>query len=112
MASSMEDDDGFHYYVPDTVDPGYTLLIFTICICVFINLILPCLVSMGRKYEKRKIEKESIDMNDAMIEKSQSKVSNVESSSGPGELCKKSDLGSSGKGTTWKSLLDQVSCKF
>jgi hypothetical protein len=112
MASPMDDDDGFHYYIPNSVDPGYTLLIFTICICLLTNAILPCLVSMGRKYEKRKVEKESVELNEVMIEKAQSKESNVESVSAPGEVPKKSDVGSQVKGTTWKSLLDQVCCKF
>jgi len=49
------DDDSFAWYVPSTVDPGYTLLIILCIFCFLSNAILPCLVSMGRRYEKRKL---------------------------------------------------------
>mmetsp|Transcript_32802 Transcript_32802/g.37315 ORF Transcript_32802/g.37315 Transcript_32802/m.37315 type:complete len:878 (+) Transcript_32802:172-2805(+) len=50
------DDDTFARYIPMTVDPGYSLLIITTIFTLFSNAILPCLVSMGRRYEKRKIQ--------------------------------------------------------
>ena len=51
-ADDYFDDDGFIYYVPTSVDPGYVLLIATIVFCIFSNAVLPCLVVLSRRYEK------------------------------------------------------------
>lgn len=57
VGQSLCDDDGFSCYVPETIDPGYVLLIGTAIFCLLTNAILPCLVSMGRRYEKRNISR-------------------------------------------------------
>jgi len=50
------DDDTFAWYVPTTIDPGYSLLIIATIFTLLSNAILPCLVTMGRRYEKRRIQ--------------------------------------------------------
>jgi len=57
VGQSLCDDDGFACYEPETIDPGYVLLIGTAIFCLLTNAVLPCLVSMGRRYEKRNISR-------------------------------------------------------
>lgn len=55
----------FAGYLPSAKDPGSALLIATILFCVSSNLMLPCLVSLGRRYEKKRIacrgEQDAVD---------------------------------------------------
>jgi len=46
--------EGFAGYVPDTLDPGKSVLIATIVICILLNALLPCLVSIGQHREKKR----------------------------------------------------------
>jgi hypothetical protein len=62
-----DDDDGFLGYVPVTVDPGNALLIATIIFCLLTNLILPCLVSLGRRYERKRIAREQAERIDGVV---------------------------------------------
>lgn len=52
--TDYDDDDGFHSYQEDTVDPGYSLLVATAIFCFASNLLLPCFVSLGRRYQRRR----------------------------------------------------------
>eukprot|EP00542_Grammatophora_oceanica_P015452 CAMPEP_0194050584 /NCGR_PEP_ID=MMETSP0009_2-20130614/36087_1 /TAXON_ID=210454 /ORGANISM="Grammatophora oceanica, Strain CCMP 410" /LENGTH=837 /DNA_ID=CAMNT_0038697295 /DNA_START=47 /DNA_END=2560 /DNA_ORIENTATION=- len=54
----MDDDDGFAGYIPTTVDPGWELLVGTAIFCAITNALLPCFVALGRRYEKRLMERE------------------------------------------------------
>mmetsp|Transcript_15742 Transcript_15742/g.23168 ORF Transcript_15742/g.23168 Transcript_15742/m.23168 type:complete len:870 (-) Transcript_15742:62-2671(-) len=65
---SLCDDDSFSCYVPETIDPGYALLIGTAIFCLLTNAILPCLVSMGRRYEKRNISRNDQENTDTAKE--------------------------------------------
>jgi hypothetical protein len=60
----MEDDDGFVGYLPTTVDPGYALLIATTLFCLATNLMMPCAVSLGRRYEKRRLARRILEQQD------------------------------------------------
>jgi hypothetical protein len=42
-------------YLPSARDPGYAILIATMLFCISSNLMLPCLVSLGRRYEKKRL---------------------------------------------------------
>lgn len=48
-----EDDDGFEGYVETTVDPGPWVIVGTTAFCALSILLLPCMLSLGRRYEKR-----------------------------------------------------------
>ena len=54
---SATDDDQFIGYEVSTMDPGPGLLVATTLFCVLLNSLLPCLVSLGRRYEKRRLSK-------------------------------------------------------
>ena len=49
----MEDDDGFLGYVETTVDPGPWVIVGTTVFCALSIILLPCMLSLGRRYEKR-----------------------------------------------------------
>lgn len=73
--ASLEDDDSFANYVPTTTDPGSTLLIATCLFCVLSNLMLPCIVSLGRRYEKKRIaEQGPAEEDDVMSEQPQNGI--------------------------------------
>lgn len=55
MAEDEYYDDGFAGYVPTAEDPGPAMLVATGLFCVLITAIVPCLVSLGRRYEKRSL---------------------------------------------------------
>jgi len=59
-----DDDDGFVGYVPTTVDPGPWVLIGTAVFCSLSILLFPCMVSMGRRYEKRRMAAVAKDDDD------------------------------------------------
>jgi hypothetical protein len=75
----VDDDDSFYAengfigYVPGTVDPGLGLLIATMIFAVLSTAVLPCLVTLGRRYEKRRIAKQELervdDVNEVVSEK-------------------------------------------
>lgn len=48
--------DGFDNYEVDTVDPGPTLLVSTVIVCVLMYAFLPCMVSLGKRYDKKNQE--------------------------------------------------------
>jgi hypothetical protein len=50
-----EEDEGFIGYIPTANDPGWSLLIGTILFCILSNMVLPCLVTMGRRYERKRL---------------------------------------------------------
>ena len=123
------DDDGFINYVPTTVDPDYILLVATTLFCIFSNAILPCLVTLGKRYEKRKIAREASqhrdESMDAASEQPQAATTTKETthgfdlsrksegdqnldSHGGGSHSKGSLTGADSHAHTWKSLLDQV----
>lgn len=125
------DDDGFVNYVPTTVDPGFVFLLVTTLFCIATHAILPCLVTLGKRYEKRKIARESGELRsesmDAASEQPQVVAAikerttamdgsrrsggdqNVDSSPSPsGSNSKGATAGPDAHTHTWKSLLDQV----
>ena len=51
----MSEYDAFEGYVPETIDPGLFMLVAVVGFSIFSNSLLPCLVSFGSQYEKRKI---------------------------------------------------------
>ena len=51
----IDDGETFVWDVPSGEDPEYALLIATTIFCLMSNLMLPCFVSLGRRYEKRRI---------------------------------------------------------
>jgi hypothetical protein len=128
------DDDGFLDYVPTAIDPGYTILVATTIFCLVSNTFLPCLVSLGRRYEKRRIareEDEKMDDDDSEQSHQEEKVAAVttdavelvenqkkpeeESAYVPasyvhGGVHTKAAGGGDGdhKNSPWKSLIDQV----
>ena len=128
-ADDYFDDDGFINYVPTTVDPDYILLVVTTVFCIVSNAILPCMVTLGKRYEKRKIAREAHEHRDesmdAATEQPQAVTTAKERTNGM-DLSRKSEGdqnadshggGSHSKGSligadshthTWKSLLDQV----
>eukprot|EP00588_Corethron_pennatum_P014295 CAMPEP_0194275230 /NCGR_PEP_ID=MMETSP0169-20130528/8126_1 /TAXON_ID=218684 /ORGANISM="Corethron pennatum, Strain L29A3" /LENGTH=752 /DNA_ID=CAMNT_0039018645 /DNA_START=221 /DNA_END=2479 /DNA_ORIENTATION=- len=52
-------DDGFVSYVPTTIDPGITIFIATGIYCLIVMILLPVLVSSGRKRHARKLALEN-----------------------------------------------------
>jgi len=48
----MDDDDGFEGYVEMTIDAGPWLNLGTALFCVLLIVLFPCIVSVGRRYEK------------------------------------------------------------
>jgi MatE len=131
MDFEQYDDDGFLDYVPTTVDPGYSLLIATTLFCLLSNAILPCLVSFGRRYEKRKIARQESAKKEAPdeIAKEQVQLKDADENRELGDSSKRSEgdqkmhvpespskkgstnKGGGGidhKGNTWRTLIDQV----
>jgi hypothetical protein len=60
----MIDDDGFVGYLPTTEDPGYSLLIATTLFCLASNLMMPCAVSLGRRYERKRLARQLLEQQD------------------------------------------------
>lgn len=56
--TEYDDDDGFYGYVETTNNPGSYLLLGTALFCLGTQLLLPCFVILGRRYEKRRLEAE------------------------------------------------------
>ena len=56
--------DGFAGYIPETVDPGLFIVVAVIGFSVASNSLLPCMVSLGVRYEKRKIASQVVVEND------------------------------------------------
>jgi hypothetical protein len=123
------DDDGFVHYIPTTVDADYLLLVVTTLFCILSNAILPCLVSLGSRYEKRKlaqgaseIKDESLDATSEQPQPAKDKMhgaleinDNNRKSEGDqytdshgGGSSSKGGVGTDAPGHTWRSLLDQV----
>jgi hypothetical protein len=127
-----DDDDGFLGYVPATVDPGNALLIATIIFCLLSNSILPCLVSLGRRYERKRIAREQAErIDDVVSEQPQPQIdealaldqsghksreeggatgatAGAAASAGNNYIPDSYVRGEQQKNSTWKSLLDQV----
>lgn len=55
MAEENYNDDWYVGYVETSVDPGPWMLVGTAVFCIFSLAMLPCLVSLGRRYEKRRL---------------------------------------------------------
>jgi hypothetical protein len=60
----MEDSNAFGGYVQTTVDPGSSLVVATVIFGVLLFSFLPCMISLGNRYEKRQ-EEESSEKKDA-----------------------------------------------
>ena len=131
MDFEQYDDDGFLDYAPTSVDPGYSLLIATTLFCLLSNAILPCLVSFGRRYEKRKLASQEIAKTEAPDEivKEQAQLKDADENRELGDSSKRSEGdqkiyvpespakkggtpkasgGVDSKGNTWRTLIDQV----
>lgn len=113
---SPTDDDGFVGYAPSTVDPGNALLIAIIVFTVLSNAFLPCLVSLGRRYERKRIEARSEEdvvseqptPNDAEEAKPEGAAAAAVPQEGEANYIPDSYVRDQKNGKTWKSLLDQV----
>jgi hypothetical protein len=55
VADADYNDDGYAGYLETSVDPGPWMLVGTALFCVLSLAVLPCLVSFGRRYEKRRL---------------------------------------------------------
>ncbi|KAI2511502.1 hypothetical protein MHU86_2938 [Fragilaria crotonensis] len=124
------DDDGFIHYVPTTVDADYLLLVVTTLFCILSNAILPCLVSLGSRYEKRKLARGSSELKDEsvdatseqpqpvkdrthgaleIIDNSRKSEADQNTDSHGGGTSSRGGVGTDVAGnTTWRSLLDQI----
>lgn len=124
------DDDGFIHYIPTTVDADYLLLVVTTLFCILSNAILPCLVSLGSRYEKRKLARGSSELKDEsadatseqpqpvkdrahgaleIIDNSRKSEGDQNTDSHGGGTSSRGGVGTDVAGnTTWRSLLDQV----
>eukprot|EP00588_Corethron_pennatum_P033366 CAMPEP_0194347102 /NCGR_PEP_ID=MMETSP0171-20130528/105801_1 /TAXON_ID=218684 /ORGANISM="Corethron pennatum, Strain L29A3" /LENGTH=848 /DNA_ID=CAMNT_0039114311 /DNA_START=138 /DNA_END=2684 /DNA_ORIENTATION=+ len=60
-------DDGFVSYVPTTIDPGMAVLVATVIYCFIIMILLPVLVSSGRKRHTRKMALENSNYGDRPV---------------------------------------------
>lgn len=104
MSSSNDDDDGFVAYIPNTIDPGYAILVATIIFTFLSNAMIPCLVSLGRKYEKQRMQQEELMENAEMMNNS----STVGGAKSELQARPKSDLPPRPKPTTKADFVDQV----
>jgi len=60
-------DDGFVSYVPTTIDPGMAVFVATGIYCFIIMILLPVLVSNGRKRHTRKMALENSIYGDRLV---------------------------------------------
>lgn len=78
---SAEDDDyyyeGFDNYVPKTVDPGPWMLIGVSVYSLLCIIILPFLVVIGNRRERRRMEKKKLEGNDLELVSTSSSISGV-----------------------------------
>ena len=44
----------FDDYVEDTLDPGWSLVIGSLIACLVLHATLPCMVTLGSRYERQK----------------------------------------------------------
>ena len=75
---SAEDDDyyyeGFDNYVPKTVDPGPWMLIGVSVYSLLCIIILPFLVVIGNRRERRRMEKKKLEGNDLELVSTSSSI--------------------------------------
>lgn len=48
------DDDNYDGYIPKSVDPGPSMLVATLFFCILLVALLPCFVSLGKKWKRKK----------------------------------------------------------
>ena len=61
---SEDDDDGFIGYDETTVDPGPWIIVATALFCVLSIVLFPCLIALGRRYERRKLHQHAAEHRD------------------------------------------------
>jgi hypothetical protein len=70
MSEGVEETN-FTDYEETTVDPGWSFIVGVVTACLLLNLTLPCLVSLGSRYERKRKSK-TLDDDDKSTSSSSS----------------------------------------